>query len=218
MIGYNEMVVRRDNEVRQVENPLPDLILDEIPQQCIDKWILILQLKYIYVNIKFLKQPKYKNWLGCSDNPADNKLYCRVCKYFMQNPPEGLVIPHRPRDIAQKGVIGFTKRITTDYLHGHILTISKGKPDATGIFHHSAVKFAETNEIDCSGLESTRDMLFVVYAESRLPVKFEQHPTLFEAIKLLNLNLGKHHIFLGFTKALKPELVCTMYSLKILTT
>jgi hypothetical protein len=75
MIGYNDMVVRRDNEVRQVENPLPDLILDEIPQQCIDKWILIPQL----VNIKFLKQPEYKKWLGCSDNPADNKLYCRVC-------------------------------------------------------------------------------------------------------------------------------------------
>jgi hypothetical protein len=102
----------------------------------------------------------------------------------MQNQPEGLVIPHRPRDITQKGAIGSTERITTDYVHGHVLIISKGKPDATGIFHHSAMKFAETNELDSSGLEITRDMLFVVYAESRIPVTFEQHPTLVEAMKL----------------------------------
>lgn len=124
------------------------------------------------------------NWVGCS---------CRVFKYFydMKNPPEGLVIPHKPRDIAQKGTLGSSRKYTNDYVHGHVSTISKGKPDSTGIFHNSAMKFAATNEVDSRGLQITRDMLFVVYAESKIPVTYGQHPTLVEALKLLNL--GDHH-------------------------
>jgi hypothetical protein len=136
------------------------LILDEIREHCIYKWILVPEM----VDISFFKQQKYKRWLGCSGDEHDNKLYCRVCKYFLDldEAPEGLVIPSKPRDIAYKGVLGANKKLTRDYVHGHLSLISKGKPDATGIFYNEVMKYVENNEVDSTGIDATSKMFVLV--------------------------------------------------------
>jgi hypothetical protein len=57
---------------------LPDLLLDDIPEHCIRRWILVPEL----VDTNYFKQQRYKRWLGCSDDVEDNKIFRRVCKYF----------------------------------------------------------------------------------------------------------------------------------------
>jgi hypothetical protein len=179
----------------EIGKVVDDLLLDDIPEHCFRRWILVPEK----VGINYFKQQRYKRWLGCSDDVEDNKIYCRVCKYFLDlnEPPEGIVIPSNPRDIAYKGVLGANKKTTRDYVHSHLSLISKGKPDATGIFHNEVIEYVENNEIDSTGVDATSKMFVLVYGEVKIPVTYEQHSTLVETVKYLGVGMGNHH----FSKA-----------------